>query len=114
MPHRRLRDADRIEGERAPRRVLTPTGVLLSVSFAQPHFRRPLLLAPEFSWGLAQSQFRVDGGLHHSFYALRKGTRGPGDQPVALPGYDPGAHAVTGGTMHSHMEREDFLSFMEV
>ena len=96
------------------RRVLTPAGVLLSISFSQPHFRRPLLLAPEFAWGMQHTMHGPDGSLQYSFDAMRKGSRKLDDKPVQLPSYNPGMHATSAGTMQSHIDQEDFLSFMEV
>ena len=95
-------------------RVLAPTGVLLSISFLQPHFRRPLLLPHEFTWGMHHTLHSLDGGLHYSFDALKKGCRQPQDLPVQLPAYCPDKHATEAGTTHQYMDDEDFLSFMEV
>ncbi|KAJ8645712.1 hypothetical protein MRB53_007460 [Persea americana] len=64
-------------------RVLKPGGTFISISFGQPHFRRPLFEAPEFTWSFEWSTF--GDGFHYFFYTLKKGRRlldskGCGDQ----------------------------------
>ncbi|XP_026433306.1 EEF1A lysine methyltransferase 4-like isoform X7 [Papaver somniferum] len=51
-------------------RVLKPDGVFVSISFGQPHFRRPLFEAPEFSWSIEWKTF--GDGFHYFFYILKK------------------------------------------
>ncbi|XP_050231175.1 uncharacterized protein LOC126680163 [Mercurialis annua] len=54
-------------------RVLKPDGIFISISFGQPHFRRPLFDAPEYSWSVEWKTF--GDGFHYFFYILRKGKR---------------------------------------
>ncbi|PWA91036.1 S-adenosyl-L-methionine-dependent methyltransferases superfamily protein [Artemisia annua] len=54
-------------------RVLKPNGIFISIAFGQPHFRRPLFNAPEFTWSIEYSTF--GDGFHYFFYILRKGCR---------------------------------------
>lgn len=54
-------------------RVLKPDGIYISISFGQPHFRRPLFEAPNFTWSMKWSTF--GDGFHYFFYTLKKGTR---------------------------------------
>ncbi|XP_057964242.1 uncharacterized protein LOC131155253 isoform X2 [Malania oleifera] len=54
-------------------RVLKPDGIFISISFGQPHFRRPLFVAPEFTWSFEWSTF--GDGFHYFFYVLKKGKR---------------------------------------
>ncbi|OVA18627.1 Methyltransferase domain [Macleaya cordata] len=54
-------------------RVLKPDGVFISISFGQPHFRRPLFEAPEFTWSIEWNTF--GDGFHYFFYILKKGRR---------------------------------------
>ncbi|GAB2229664.1 hypothetical protein Droror1_Dr00013914 [Drosera rotundifolia] len=58
---------------RVVHRVLKPDGIFISISFGQPHFRRPLFEAPEFTWSMEYSTF--GDGFHYFFYALKKGRR---------------------------------------
>ncbi|XP_058069155.1 uncharacterized protein LOC131218562 isoform X3 [Magnolia sinica] len=51
-------------------RVLKPDGTFISISFGQPHFRRPLFEAPEFTWSFEWSTF--GDGFHYFFYTLKK------------------------------------------
>uniref|UniRef100_A0A2P2KBJ5 Methyltransferase-like protein 13 isoform X1 n=1 Tax=Rhizophora mucronata TaxID=61149 RepID=A0A2P2KBJ5_RHIMU len=59
-------------------RVLKGDGIFISISFGQPHFRRPLFDAPQFTWTVEWSTF--GDGFHYFFYILRKGTRTSNDQ----------------------------------
>ncbi|KAI3843673.1 hypothetical protein MKW98_013609 [Papaver atlanticum] len=60
-------------------RVLKPDGVFVSISFGQPHFRRPLFEAPEFSWSIEWKTF--GDGFHYFFYILKKGRRMTDSKP---------------------------------
>ncbi|TYK06704.1 methyltransferase-like protein 13 isoform X2 [Cucumis melo var. makuwa] len=59
-------------------RVLKKDGIFVSVTFGQPHFRRPLFSAPEFTWSFECSTF--GDGFHYFLYTLRKGRRLPSDK----------------------------------
>ncbi|KAF5758781.1 putative endothelin-converting enzyme 1 [Helianthus annuus] len=54
-------------------RVLKPNGIFISIAFGQPHFRRPLFNAPEFTWSIDYTTF--GDGFHYFFYVLRKGCK---------------------------------------
>ncbi|KAM7474963.1 hypothetical protein LguiB_022206 [Lonicera macranthoides] len=54
-------------------RVLKPDGIFISITFGQPHFRRPIFYAPEFTWSVEWNTF--GDGFHYFFYILRKGRR---------------------------------------
>ncbi|XAR72844.1 Endothelin-converting enzyme 1 [Bertholletia excelsa] len=54
-------------------RVLKQDGTFISITFGQPHFRRPLFNAPEFSWSVEWKTF--GDGFHYFFYVLKKGQR---------------------------------------
>ncbi|CAN1183567.1 EEF1A lysine methyltransferase 4 [Linum perenne] len=54
-------------------RVLKQDGVFISISFGQPHFRRPLFQSPGFTWSFEWSTF--GDGFHYFFYLLRKGNK---------------------------------------
>ncbi|GMY05877.1 methyltransferase-like protein 13 [Fagus crenata] len=54
-------------------RALKPDGIFISISFGQPHFRRPLFDAPKFTWSVEWSTF--GDGFHYFFYVLKKGRR---------------------------------------
>lgn len=51
-------------------RVLKPQGIFVSVTFGQPHFRRPFFSAPEFTWSINWRTF--GDGFHYFFYILEK------------------------------------------
>ena len=86
-------------------RVLAPAGALLSITFAAPHFRRPLLQCGRFTWRVRHDQFGTD--WHYYFYTARKGLKGldeadeaAASAPASCPPVDP---------MHEHMDDADFL-----
>ncbi|KAF6166559.1 hypothetical protein GIB67_005421 [Kingdonia uniflora] len=54
-------------------RVLKPDGIFISISFGQPHFRRPLFEDPKFTWSIEWNTF--GDGFHYFFYTLKKGRR---------------------------------------
>ncbi|KAF4352378.1 hypothetical protein F8388_016657 [Cannabis sativa] len=54
-------------------RVLKQDGIFISISFGQPHFRRPFLNAPEFTWSFEWKTF--GDGFHYFVYILKKGKR---------------------------------------
>ncbi|KAK9056757.1 hypothetical protein SSX86_024120 [Deinandra increscens subsp. villosa] len=58
---------------RGVHRVLKPHGIFISIAFGQPHFRRPLFNAPEFTWSVDYITF--GDGFHYFFYILRKGCK---------------------------------------
>ncbi|XP_074320909.1 uncharacterized protein LOC141657539 isoform X1 [Silene latifolia] len=51
-------------------RVLKPDGIFISISFGQPHFRRPIFEAREFTWSMKWDTF--GDGFHYFFYTLKK------------------------------------------
>ncbi|XP_021813434.1 methyltransferase-like protein 13 [Prunus avium] len=59
-------------------RVLKPDGIYISISFGQPHFRRPFFEAPQFTWSVEWSTF--GDGFHYFFYTLKKGRRSLDDK----------------------------------
>ena len=102
--------------------MLKADGVFLSVTFAQPHFRRPLLLAERYSWGMEVASFGE--GFHYFVYAMRKGARKTSDIPSHF--VEPGPERAiaqdasqcngqaTEGSMHEHMDSADFLLRVEL
>ncbi|GKV19772.1 hypothetical protein SLEP1_g29991 [Rubroshorea leprosula] len=54
-------------------RVLKPDGIFISITFGQPHFRRPFFQNSKFTWSIEWSTF--GDGFHYFFYILRKGRR---------------------------------------
>ena len=96
-------------------RVLRDGGVFISVTFAQPHFRRPLVVAPSYAWGMHVATFGED--FHYFVYSMRKGQCQTVDVPVDAPGAKHASGRVSGVTehpMHEHMDRDDFLLCMDL
>ena len=86
-------------------RVLSPTGALLSITFAAPHFRRPLLQAGRFSWRVQHDQFGAD--WHYYFYTARKGLKALDEADEAPPAA--GSSAPPLDLVQEHMDDEDYL-----
>ncbi|XP_042507445.1 EEF1A lysine methyltransferase 4 [Macadamia integrifolia] len=83
-------------------RVLKPSGIFISISFGQPHFRRPLFEAPEFTWSIEWETF--GDGFHYFFYILKKGKRSTDceglNQRIDMPSIC---------LLHEELENEDFI-----
>jgi ubiquinone/menaquinone biosynthesis C-methylase UbiE len=90
-------------------RVLAPGGKLISITFAQPHFRRPFFLAPQYTWSMSHKSFGET--FHYFVYNLQKGCRREADtletQTVAPEGC---SEPMT----HSHMDEESYLMAMDL
>ena len=101
-------------------RVLKDDGVFLSITFAQPHFRRPFLLAERYAWGMEVASFGE--GFHYFLYCMRKGARKASDSPSHFAARDPeealesnqGAGQATESSMHEHMDSADYILSMDV
>ncbi|KAJ1087451.1 hypothetical protein NDU88_000622 [Pleurodeles waltl] len=52
-------------------RVLRPGGRFISITFAQPHFRKRHYAQPGYSWSISCSTYGTD--FHFFFYIMRKG-----------------------------------------
>lgn len=83
-------------------RVLKKDGIFISISFGQPHFRRPLYGAEEFTWSVEWKTF--GDGFHYFFYILKKGTKsldGKGsNEKLAVPSLC---------LLQDELEGEDFI-----
>ena len=87
--------------------MLTASGVLLSVTFAQPHFRRPFFLASQYDWSMQHATFGET--FHYFVYALRRGARTEEDGPDANVANGPIVRSEKESIMHEHMDHEDYL-----
>lgn len=97
-------------------RVLRPAGVFISVTFAQPHFRKPFLLSKQFDWNMSISTFGES--FHYFVYVMRKGQRTDEDKPVPFGWPTKGTTGFSGITdssmQHDHMDQDDFLLRIDV
>jgi SAM-dependent methyltransferase len=57
---------------REVRRVLSPAGLFVQVSFGQPHFRNRVFERPEFNWDLAVHTLAPARSFHFFIYECRK------------------------------------------
>ncbi|WCJ33842.1 EEF1A lysine methyltransferase 4 [Euphorbia peplus] len=83
-------------------RVLKPDGIFISISFGQPHFRRPLFDAPELTWSVEWSTF--GDGFHYFFYILKKGKRSLNDKETSKK-----VELPTINMFQDELEGEDFI-----
>lgn len=94
-------------------RVLCSGGYFISVSFAQPHFRKPFLLAEEFRWSVDAST--IGDSFHYYVYVMRIGNRRTEDLPVQFgwPTRPEAPSGFAGDSMtHDHMDNENYLLAM--
>ncbi|KEH30388.1 putative endothelin-converting enzyme 1 [Medicago truncatula] len=83
-------------------RVLKPDGIFISITFGQPHFRRPIFNAPDFSWSVEWTTFGET--FHYFVYVLKKGQRSshediPPVKRIEVPHFN---------LFHEELESEDF------
>ncbi|XP_028051681.1 EEF1A lysine methyltransferase 4 isoform X1 [Camellia sinensis] len=83
-------------------RVLKPNGIFISITFGQPHFRRPLFNAPEFTWSVEWNTF--GDGFHYFFYILKKGQRSSENN-----GFRERVEKTSISLFHDELETEDFI-----
>ena len=81
--------------------------------------RRPLLLAPQYTWGMEAHAFGEPGSLEYQLMFCRKGARQPSDTPVHFPslglGFRAGAaRGAAESPTHEHMDHEDYLLCSEL
>ncbi|NXJ75347.1 EFMT4 methyltransferase, partial [Trogon melanurus] len=54
-------------------RVLRPGGCFISITFAQPHFRKPHYAQEDFGWSLRHAACGDGDAFHYFLYVMRKG-----------------------------------------
>ena len=86
-------------------RVLQQRGTFLSITFAQPHFRKPFLEAAPFSWSVELET--VGETFHYFVYRMSKGCCS-WDRVCEQLG-SKSECVMEEGTMHDHMDSEDYL-----
>lgn len=91
-------------------RVLHKGGTLVSITFDQPHFRKPFLEAAGLIW---QVQLQTFGdGLQYFVYTMIKGSHGEVQRPLHI---QPAPVSTLAASMeHEHMDQEDYLLQMEL
>ncbi|XP_062844033.1 EEF1A lysine methyltransferase 4 isoform X2 [Trichomycterus rosablanca] len=89
-------------------RVLKPGGRFVSLTFAQPHFRKRLYACTEYDWSI--NHYHYGDGFHYYFYVLTKGEKlSPEDTALERKVHlqaDPEPTAVT----FQEVENEDFIN----
>ncbi len=64
--------------------MLRAGGVFVSISFGQPHFRRPLLLKARYGWDLQVDT--VGEAFHYFVYTMTKGSANAPIEDAPAPG----------------------------
>ncbi|XP_054787658.1 uncharacterized protein LOC129293622 [Prosopis cineraria] len=83
-------------------RILKSDGIFISITFGQPHFRRPIFNAPDFSWSVEWITFGET--FHYFVYVLKKGRRSSHeDMPVKR------FEAPYLNLLHEELEGEDYV-----
>lgn len=83
-------------------RVLKPNGIFISITFGQPHFRRPFFKAPEFTWSIDWKTF--GDGFHYFLYILKKGQRSSEKEELIEKTDMP-----TMSLYHEELDTEDYI-----
>ncbi|KAG5145448.1 hypothetical protein JHK84_030991 [Glycine max] len=83
-------------------RVLKAGGTFISVTFGQPHFRRPIFNAPDFNWSVEWTTFGET--FHYFVYVLKKGQRSSYDDIPPVKRFE----ASPINLLHEELESEDF------
>ncbi len=84
----------------------------MSITFAQPHFRRPFVMAPGYTWGMEVAAFGEE--FHYFVYCMRKGQREASDVAGHFGQETASMHGLKESPMHEHMDQEDFLMRIEM
>jgi hypothetical protein len=53
--------------------ILRDNGVFISITFAQPHFRKPIYALDKYNWSI--EQFTVGETFHYFIYVMTKGQK---------------------------------------
>lgn len=93
--------------------MLKPSGRFVSVTFAQPHFRKRLYARAEYGWSIQHHTYGQ--GFHYFLYVLTKGEElsqedAALEQRVRLEAEAPPTETVT----FEDTESEDFLANIDV
>ncbi|MQL69360.1 hypothetical protein Taro_001655 [Colocasia esculenta] len=83
--------------------VLKSDGTFISISFGQPHFRRPFFEDPELTWSFEYQTFGEE--FHYFFYTLQKGTRMLRSTGCESEKFIPPSISL----LHEELEGEDYL-----
>ncbi|CAL8323941.1 unnamed protein product [Arctogadus glacialis] len=90
------------------RRALRPRGRFLSLTFAQPHFRKPLYARREYRWSVAQHTY--GDGFHYFLYAMTAGEElSPEDAAMETRRLEEAEAPPPQVTFMQESDTEDFL-----
>lgn len=91
-------------------RVLKDGGVFVSITFMQPHFRKPFLTAEQYTWSCDVSSYGGGHSLEYFVYVMKKGHRVKDQSDGKLK---PRQQMVL-DIVQNHVDDEDFLSYIEI
>ncbi len=90
-------------------RILKPDGIFISITFCQPHFRKPLYAKDTYGWSIECQT--IGETFHFFFYVMRKGQKlSTADIALSLE-YEERLRRSNAGDVHflTDSEDEDFL-----
>jgi len=90
--------------------VLAPKAKFISITFAQPHFRRRFFLAPPYTWSMSHECFGET--FHYFVYTLQKGCRSEADTLDKTP--TPAIEGCQESMTHAHMDEDSYLMAMDL
>lgn len=91
-------------------RVLCSRGRFVSITFAQPHFRQPLLMDKRYSWSCDVRSFGDEACFEYFVYTMRKGERLEGQHDGSLKP----SQNYFGDTVQDQLDHPDFLWNIEL
>ena len=86
----------------------------MSITFAQPHFRKPFLTAERYSWSVQHKTFGEVSSFDYFVYGMTRGARGIDEVPIPFHRDRLELPVGKGDTEHTHMDQEDYLLGMEL
>ncbi|CAM4715498.1 EEF1A lysine methyltransferase 4 [Lepidochelys kempii] len=93
-------------------RVLRPGGRFISITFAQPHFRKRHYAQPAYGWSLRHSTYGTD--FHYFLYVMCKGQElSPADLALGRRLHEPPGPACPPSFLQAS-DSEDYLSAIEL
>ncbi|XP_078524130.1 EEF1A lysine methyltransferase 4 [Lissotriton helveticus] len=93
-------------------RVLRPGGRFISITFAQPHFRKRHYAQPGYSWSISCSTYGSD--FHFFFYVMRKGEElSAEDHELGQKLWQPNIPPPPGRMLDAE-ENEDYLNAIDL
>jgi len=93
-------------------RVLRPDcGLLVSITFSQPHFRRPLLYDGPFDWRVKHIAFGEGGAFAYHLFAATRGLKQP-DEPGEAEPIRQGSYVPPDSMVHDDLDGPGWMTMI--